>query len=415
MNHMFVLSGQKPRALGAKIYTTSFFLYVGTGPVYWLPWIDPRIVYGVKVFLFAIIAAYPMLVNFTSQKGRGLFFPGGNTTFLLFFFFSVFSIPASVLGIQNGDFEAVIRRLFNTLQIIVFLYSCGYAIKRHFIQEIVKKSVLTISIVCAVSMAAIVLMPNYPSPLNEELSLFQTGFGGSRTGWAPSIALYLPWLYSLNLLSATITLLALAAIVGNQISVVGRAGLLASFIPFGLWGWLSRRWKIFIISVAGLSVAIFYAIFNAETLRLSLGGMSGTDGLDEFSSGRWEQYEVAMRAIMDNPFLGYGIGRLYYDGEYWTIHNIILRFAVEGGVINAMLIIAIILIPILRTFRRVRGRNTSASTLAAVLTVISGVINAMFEPEGMFGTFNQVCFWWVCYAICSSNTSREADFGVRAR
>lgn len=415
MNKKLSFPSRRPKKYGAKIYAASFSLYVGTGPVYWMPWADPRIIYGIKIFLFAIVAGYPMIADFASRRDRGVNFPGGNVSVLIFFLFLIFSIPAGVLGIGNGNLEEVVRRTFNTFQVMVFLYSCGYAIKKQFIQEIVRKAVIVISLVCVISIVGIVLMPNYPSPLNDDLSLFQTGFGGSRTGWAPSIALYLPWLYSLKLLPATITLLVLVAMVGNQISVAGRAGLLASFIPFGLWGWLSRRWKIFFISLIGLSIGIIYAIINAEALRLSSGRMSGADGLDELSSGRWEQYEVAIRAIMESPLTGYGIGPLYYDGTYWTVHNIILRFAIEGGVIYAMLVIAILLLPIIKISQRIGGRNISGSILAAGLTIISGLINSMFEPEGMFGTFNQVCFWWVCYAICVSSGFRGTDLDVRAR
>lgn len=118
---------------------------------------------------------------------------------------------------------------------------------------------------------------------------------------------------------------------------------------------------------------------------------------------------------MESPLTGYGIGPLYYDGTYWTVHNIILRFAIEGGVIYAMLVIAILLLPIIKISQRIGGRNISGSILAAGLTIISGLINSMFEPEGMFGTFNQVCFWWVCYAICVSSGFRGTDLDVRAR
>lgn len=388
-----------------RIYTTIFALYVGTGPVYWMPGINPENFYLLKSALFFLTVCYPLLFTLRLKEKSKLFMPGGSATTLLMSSFLILTTANSLNGIENGNIDAATSDVARALQIPIFIYACGFAIRRGIAKEVATKSVIIITLLCTISYGYMVFYPSYTNPLNDLLTIENTGLGGSRTGWSPSIALYLPWAYSSGLFSIASSLAIAAAIALNQISVAGRTGLTSSLIPLLTWAIISKKAKITFFSILSVAAASYYILNNKENLRLSHGGVSDLSSLNELSTGRLEQYEVALLAIAEKPLQGHGSGALFYNGTDWLVHNTLLKLTVEGGVFYGLTASAIILLPLIRSINRARNDRF---ILAALLTVIAGIATSLFEPGVMFGAFNQISFWWLCFSICVTKGGLDA-------
>ena len=378
------------------IFGLVFAFYIGTGPVYWIPNLNLFFVEILKTFSYLFIVLFPFVDGAIYSR---LIFPGGKVPFLAMGAFFLLSLPGALTGAK----EESLYQLQNTIQIILFVHACGFLIHKKLIKPVVYLSVKIFSSFCVLSFILMVVVPDYVNPLNEQLGISQTGFGGSRTGWSPAIALYLPWVYSGSLFFwITATLFGLVMF-SNQVLVAGRTGMVGTLLPFLAWGFVSKSMKIFLFMLLGTLSFFIYAFQNIEKLRLGKGGFGSRDALDELSTGRWDQYIAALNYIVDNPLLGQGAGNvLYYghDGQILTIHNSILKAAAEGGIPYAL---AIIFLFVLVIIRGMRGFSRGDSfILPALLTVVAGIVASMFEPGFMFGSFNNACFWWVCFSICIS-------------
>lgn len=378
------------------VYGFIFAFYVGMGPIYWFPTVPEYFISFIKSCAYLFIVIYPILRMVHSSK---FYFPGGETVFILMLAFFVFSIPGMIIGNSNDS----LYRLQNTLQIIFFVQACGYLINQKLIVHVVKLAIYLFCLFCTFSLLFMIFNPKYISPLNSGLSIFETGFGGSRTSWSPAISLYIPWLYSSNMFILFFSVVFSLIMTTNQVFVAGRTGIIATLIPFFSWGIISKKGKIFLFTTFILSIYIFYALNNREKFRIIKGGFMSRADLDDFSTGRWEQYVAAIGAIGESPFLGQGFGEILYEGKRWLIHNAILKAAAESGIFYATAILCIFLIAMHRGLKCI-GINNKIY-FSAFLTICAGVISSMFEPGFMFGSFNNSCFWWVCFSICVSRNS----------
>jgi O-antigen ligase len=369
------------------IFILIFSIYVGTGPVYWIPWVSVEIVNAFKIALFAIIVTWTVIFSFASGR---MYFAGGKNVFILIIFFILLSVP----GILNGVLEESLYKLQNEVQIFLFLLSCGYLIKRNIIQTVARFSVYVFTVSCLFSLALIYLMPDYISNLNENVTISQAGLGGSRTSWSPAIALYLPWLYIGNYFLGYFSWLAIFLLIANQVIVAGRTGMVSALISFLIFGVIRKNLKIFLF-VSLATMLVMYLVFNnLELLRFDTGGIGNRADLDALSTGRIDMYFDALREVSKNPFFGVGVG----VGDLFFVHNVILRAAVEGGIPYALSLFGILTLAVSRGWVNIRKSNWLI--LPAFLTVISGISNSFFEPVAMLGSFNNSVFWWLCFAIC---------------
>lgn len=396
---------KKPANNFLWLYGWIFAFYVGTGPIYWFPGVNHEHIYAIKTIAFFIIIGFPLLLNLNESLSS---FPGGRSVFILIVCFVFFSIP----GIWLGNSEVSTYQIKNILQILLFLYAVGYLLNRGVAGSIIRKVVIVFSVASLLSLCFMVFSPNWISPLNEGLRIVNTGFGGSRTGWSPAVALYLPWLYSTGMFSYFLSILTVLCMLSNQFMTTGRTGMIASFIPFLLWGVIRKSFKVFMLMSLGAGLIIYYVAGNLDRFRLAQGGVATLQGLDDLSTGRIEQYLVALKIIYENPLFGSGFGNAVYYGRSWYIHNTVLRFAAEGGLPLAIIIISLFSLAIFRGYKKTsRGSNAS---LGALLTVTAGIVASMFEPGFMFGGFNNSVFWWFCFALCVSSKPIELYPSSRA-
>ena len=373
-----------------RLYGVIFSAYVGSGPIYWIPWVNIKVIDVLKYTLFFVIVLWPIIVGSSFSKFQ---FPGGKKALLLFVGYFLLSIPSLLQGEQVDS----TYRLLNTIQIFLFLFGCGFLIHKKIIKSVVHLSVRIFIFFCILSLFLMQVIPDYVSPLNDGLYLSQTGLGGSRTGWSPSIALFLPWLYSGFVISSGFWLwVAAFSMVANQILVAGRTGMVAALIPFLFYGVFRKSIKVLVLVVIVVGVFGLFAINNLELLRLDVGGFGNRADLDELSTGRTGNYARSIDEIASNPVAGYGTGS---NGSL-GVHNIILRSAMEGGVFYSFIIIVLLFFGLYRGWIGMAKRDWFVAS--AFMTVLSGVVTSFFEPLAMFGSFNSAGFWWLCFAVCVS-------------
>lgn len=374
-------------------YEYIFAIYIGAGPIYWLPWIPLKFVEGAKLALYVFVVTWPLL---HISRATRFYFPGGSKVFLWMIAFFAFSIPSMLLS----EMQPALYKLQNTVQILLLLFACGFLEKRGTIEAVARLSVEVFALFCLFSVVLIFIIPNYTSPLNGDLVLAQTGFGGSRTGWSPAIALYLPWVYTGIFVSGLIVWLGCLVMLANQVLVAGRTGMISALVAFIIYGVTRKNIKGLMLTFGILSAVYFFAINNMELLRLNSGGVDSRAALDELSTGRIEVYITSFKIISEYFIAGIGIGDIIYAGEKWSIHNVILKSAAESGVLHAVTIVGIFFVALQRGLRGVFQKNLLI--IPAFLTVLSGIVSSFFEPVGMFGTFYSAGFWWVCFSICVS-------------
>lgn len=385
----------------SKLYGIVFSIYVGSGPIYWIPGIAIAVTDAVKITLFSVIVLWPMLRVGSLNRFQ---FPGGKVVFSLFATFFLLSIPSMLYG----DLAASIYKLQNTFQIFLFLCSCEFLIRKRMINFVTYLSVRIFIFFSIFSLFLMLIIPGYINPLNEGLYLTQTGLGGSRTGWSPSIALFLPWLYAgFIVLSGYWVWVAAFGMIANQVLVAGRTGMTAALVSFLLYGLFRKSIKIFLLVVIAIAFIGFLAINNLELLRLDIGSFSSRANLDELSTGRIETYLGALSEIADSPFIGVGPG----IGEFSGTHNVVLRAAVEGGIPYALSIVGLLAVALHRGWRGLAKKNWFV--VSAFMTVLSGIINSLFEPVAMLGSFNNASFWWLCFAICVSADQSKLYKNIR--
>ncbi|EHA14327.1 O-antigen ligase [Halomonas sp. HAL1] len=378
--------------LSSSFYTNLYALLLSLGPVYWLPGVSPALLLILKSFLFVVLIT--ISVSALVVKKRFLFC-GGKPVFIIFSFFCLASIPAIIFG----EFSQSVYHVQNSLQIFLFVAATSVLIEYGRVLVVARRAVFLFFLFSSLSIVMMLLFPDYPNPLNQQLSVANTGLGGSRTGWSPAVALFMPWAYSLGYSSLFMSVLQVFVFASNQIITVGRTGILASLVPLFVLGALSKRIKVFLAVSFSLVILIIYAVYNLDDLRLNQGGFDSLESVNELSTGRVDDYVVAGKIIMQSPLTGQGFNLLVNAGEGAYPHNVFILLTAQGGILlggSAFILVCLGLLSGLRKFR------SSPIKQASFLTLLAGFVVAMLEPKFIFGNFNNSVFWWFCFCLCAS-------------
>lgn len=379
----------KIRNMSNAMYGMMFAAYVGSGPIYWFPLVDVHILNIVKYSLFFAIIILPVFRGYIPFRFS---FPGGKLIVILFAAFFFLSLPA----IGFGEFDASLYKFQNTVQIFLFLFACGFAIKENIMQFIVHHSVRIFVMFSVISCALILVSPEYINNLNG-LDISTTGLGGTRTGWSPAVSLYLPWLYAeYAVISGYLVWVAVLSMVANQVLVSGRTGMVSALVAFLFYGVFRKNIKVFLVVAIATVIMGVLAMNNREALRIEIDTdeISNTTDWNEISSHRTDDYAGALEQVFNHPFFGMGTG----VGQFEGVHNVVLRCAVEGGIPYALSLVGLLVAALYRGWQG--WKNKDWFVVSAFLTVLSGTVSSMFEPVGMLGNFNSAPFWWLCFAIC---------------
>jgi len=410
------------------VATILMILYLGTSPVYWLPYLDVSLFSNIK---FLLIASSIVLIWMLAFSNKGIVFPKGMVGpmgLLLLVLSAMFALLQAKEGL-------LVKRLIDMCLGFVMMWSFFLLTKNGGdIRRIFLYSALTMAVLCWLTVTSKLLgVPVWvaPSVFNSD-PLYVSGFGSLRTGWSGGIALFIPVLLLLTsdnrstFISIIITLLAIAGIVGSQLTVAGRAGLLASLMIISLYS-IVRVKKIYIVVIVLLMVVSVIPFSDYLLVHLRFDRLEGSGGsadvLNHFSAGRIGSYIQALSWFAEKPFTGFGFGQATFGGH--EIHNFWLRLLVEGGVLLPATFFSVLLAILFRLrkqFKMLKNVNdhelkdSSVSVykytnlnLSVLMIILCGVIISFFEPNVFLGSFQNTAIWWAAAGVAIAMQEIKSD------
>jgi exopolysaccharide production protein ExoQ len=206
-----------------------------------------------------------------------------------------------------------------------------------------------------------------------------------------------------------------AVILGFLMLIAGRSAdaaiaaigaLFCSFVAVNVV-WFPRRWRLAILYGGILSTVLLFAVLLVVANEFDLGSLLlGYTGKDATLTGRTYLWEIARRAIAENPLLGTGYQAFWVDGNpyaefVWTkfgghggfhFHNLWYQVSTELGYFGLCLAIVTVVGATLESIRWV-SRAPNAESGFFLAYVVFTVIRTVVE----FDLFSQFSFTWVLF------------------
>lgn len=143
---------------------------------------------------------------------------------------------------------------------------------------------------------------------------------------------------------------------------------------------IAHRRRVVVIGV--LAFALFVAWGGSTTALESLSGISSDDRF----TNRFEAWGSAVDAVESSPTYGHGAGSAgdtlgaEFTGErrHWTSHNVLLKWAVEGGVVGLGLVLWLLIVGLGPTVRGA-GKLASPGGVVVILFIVFGATGAIIE------------------------------------
>jgi O-antigen ligase len=180
----------------------------------------------------------------------------------------------------------------------------------------------------------------------------------------------------------------------------------------------AKRWTNRILATAALlALAVIYINPLTEFVRLNTAVASLLDrGLqDRRFTGRFETWQTSIDLIDRSPFFGWGsgsagdtLGVSFAAGQHVTAHNVFLKYAVEGGVVQGLLFIALCVGLLLAV--RPRRDATRFGLAAAVPLLVFGLLGSAVESLPV--SLGLAVIWGLCAG--KSHTNLGPVEGTRA-
>ncbi len=391
-------------------------LYLILSPIYWLPGLPHQLIKYLKIILIVIV-----LFDFFNKSKGVIKLPNS------------FKIPIWVTALWFVPFIFFSNQTDDLLQLIIFYsnYFFGFLIgvlAFNKYDQIVNNTKKLIYVFIGVSLLCLFPISNYffgfPDWLSpfaiemgtERLDVFwSTGFHGSRTGWSIVLSEFVPFSLlfikfnnnaRLKLKHLIIILILLAPIVGAQIICMGRGGLLGSIISLLiiLFKLFSKRIYIFFIAASCL---LIFSFINYISVALRIADAKGKKlSLNEVSASRDKLIQQAPGLIQSSLIFGNGYkgsvvsGRIIKsDEENLEIHNVFIRMFVDHGIIFGFVILVFIIYLLFNCFKILRTETPPIIILIAICIIVSGIASANFEPNTIFGNFQNLPFWWISVGL----------------
>lgn len=395
-------------------------VYLGTAPVFWLPYVPLTIVTYAKYALF--VAGVSLIWTRTISR-HGLRIPNGAAG--PFGLIAIFLAMAP--GLFQSDGAAVATFAVDLVTCFAMLWT-GYFVARDKVgaDKIMSAAVVVISGFCLVVVAAnFVAAFQWASPFfDRHTTVREVGFGGLRTGWSFGIALYLPFglMMAENVRRRSpkfgfiLQIVVIGTIVGAQLTVGGRSGLAASGFALAVWLYLSgvKSWGAVLIVMLGAAITLDTEWLVSHLRFDRIGDISAVGDLDHFSASRLSQYSHALSLISQSPIFGHGIE--YLDAASGVsahrIHNFWLRIATQAGVGVVVVMLFFVLSVVQRAILLLRsaGLNPKETALvrASIGALVAGVVVSMFEPNALIGSFQTSATWWMAAGIVCGLTVKAA-------
>lgn len=388
-------------------------LYLGLGPIYWLPGISPIHLDRLKTVLFIGAVAVTWLAVI-SRLGGQIRLPNGIVGPRGF----VVAVAAATPGLAQSGPEEALQALVSIASVFTMLWTV-YALERAFGLGRIAVGLGAIVVLCAAGLATaswLFDVPAWTSPSEYRVApLWAFGFGTGRTGWSNALAIYIGPAVALTAASRVGPLsrglaggLVVAVFLMAQVASGGRAGVLGSAVV--LLGLAASAWPRAAILGVGLAVIGAFLVLPWDLvtgyLRLGEVQLSTFEGLDRVSTSRLSSYVSGWGSLIERPILGYGFEAVSFVERIGVVepHNNWLRLAVASGVILPTAIFSTIVVAGMRILRWARPQNERAAAvlrwsrdpLAAVLpwVIVAGVALSLLEPAVLVGAFQNCAMWW---------------------
>ncbi len=402
-------------------------VYIGISPVYWLPGISPAVLGAVK---YLIIGAALFCIWSNAMLSGGINLPLGLCGLLG----PIVIIVSASPGFFQADTGEAIKRFVDVFLGFIMLWTIyQFMAKNGDVVRVLTLSAWIIAGWCLLTVTNWFLgFPNWQSPsVFVTKPLWMGGFGSARTGWSNGVAFFSPILFVVMFLRKhasrlryLYSVLGVLPIIGSQIASGGRTGLLTSLVSlFSILFFLNIR-----LALACLAVTVIGLVTMADFLfehfrfnRLDRG--MDFDTLADFSSGRLDQYVLALQLIGDRPLTGYGFGTIesiLQDVFGWgrDIHNVWLRMAAEAGVWLPLAFGLFVGSLLIRGYVFIRRHRSSGSLKPRLISVMlffvlaNGFIISQFEPNVLLGTFQNCAVWWVAAGTVAYLTTHPESGGI---
>lgn len=441
--------------------------YLGTAPVYWLPGLSSG---SVSLGKTALIALSVAAIGVAGWHRRTLAFPPGLLGWAGFAFLCVAALPGLVSAGGGFAWGPILDLLYG----FVFMWTFYNFIRLGGRPWSVFGPALGAMTVFSalVAGAAVVGVPDWPSPFGRRLSLANAGFGGLRTGWSNGVALYVPLALALSgiaveryrrllLLGSAVSA---ATMFGSQLGVGGRAGLLAGLI--GSLAYVFASWNrktvvsvvLAFVLIAGLGrtpfvkrdllaesrigkttsrvVENFISSGRTPPERSSSSRSTARDGsgdlsrartnrgddtasadlilLDTLSSGRVQGYLIGIDLLKEKPFGAYGYGTIDlkdFGLGYSDIHNFWLKIWVDFGLVFMLAFgafVVVVFVTAAKTAFQASDRTRRRAAFSWAAVIGVGVIISVLEPATLLGAFQNVALWWAV-AGAAAAAAEERD------
>jgi O-antigen ligase len=378
--------------------------YLGTAPVYWLPWVPLEVWTPFKIVLY-LLAVAGVLVLAVRRKQvylpTGIFGLGGFVLLVVFF------LP----GFLQAGSEDILIRILDITFAATFFWVTYNAVALG--MNIPRIAMISAGVVALFNIPVILpmmdLMPLYMSQIDPRWSIVYTGLSGAATGWSTGLSLYVPFLmygavqyadrrWLLVMFSALLLLL-----LSGQFVVGGRSGILASLLVIGLFVSyrLEGRQKVYVLLTMMVVIGGLFVWFDVRELqqhfrldRLVSSGTVNAAVLDHFSAGRIIQYQLAVEGIINRPIMGHGVHAFQDLGLGYELHNVWLRLWYESGILVLVLFIIMIVYSV-----RSKSTERGQFNYFARLCMYGGICMAFFEPSVLLGAFQNSAVWWLSFSL----------------
>lgn len=391
--------------MNPKLFIHNLMLaYIATGPIYWFLMVPYSFFQPLKMVVAFVLAASVLLIGYKEVFDR----PGTlqRSGAYLVFGIIVLSIPAMAVNQQDLSLLYLARYLILLGMTVSFYW---VLMDRQFVRR------LPIVVACVMIPVTLLTVADWLLNLGMDgLStekylhgrrLYQTGFGGGRTGWSHGLAivgLFMLWLFGGRTDRLRYLFLAtFVCTVLSQIACQSRGGLVVTAL--GAFGLLLYQRNFLAMILLAIIFAVFF-IANPEVnwlehLRIEALFKTGED----FTTGRGEQYTLAI-ALLDDPitmFMGLGPKgyKPYFESKLLEveIHNVWLRLLIEYGIFIVLFIIGYLI----KSFYSMIKKNTTVIPIVIILIV--GLISTLFEPNAIFYSFQAHLLWWLLFVAAKMN------------
>jgi hypothetical protein len=385
-----------------KVLNYLIGFYIGISSIYWFPGIAVDELRNFKYLVYGIIIALGVFLLPAlkiKQIPKGIF--GLSGLFLLLILY----IPSILLSNQEVAFETI----SNILSFYLFIWVIYLLLNNSLINLIIiSKIVINIMMIFVIfHITGSLFFKNIPIPEQKVsyISFQDISFNLSRTGWSNGMALFVPFCFLFKTDIKKWVLIFL--ILYSQFLSGGRSGLLASLFIVFLYFLIQGSFKKFALLI---STIVFLVISNLELVvsqlridRLESG--YGGDTLNQFSSDRVVGYVYGIQQWMDNPVFGKGIKNVNIEAIAFVdeIHNFWIKTLAESGTIVFLFYIVFIAL----IFKNINAINNKKEIfIIFLLLIIAGIIETMFEPNVIFGSFQNSAVWWLGVAVILSNSNK---------